>query len=79
MIYLKSNFIARMISLLHPVDDAGNIYQHLYIIFQIGWGYQPIPYDDPFFHDLHREWKYRKMESQAQGWALRFSAQVFYW
>ena len=54
-------------------------HMHMYFIFQIGWGFQPIPYDDPFFHDLHREWKYRKMESQAQGWALRFSAQVSHW
>ena len=49
------------------------------LIFQIGWGYQPIPYDDPYFNDLHMEWKYRKMESQAEGWALRFSAQVSRW
>ena len=49
------------------------------LTFQIGWGYQPIPYDDPYLNDLHGEWKYRIMESQAEGWALRFSAQVSRW
>ena len=46
-------------------------------IFQLFWGYQPVPYDDPFFHDLYKEWKYRIMEFQAQGMAFRFSANVW--
>ena len=45
--------------------------------FQFVWGYDPIPYDDPFFHDLYRELKWKwKVEYQAQLMALRFSAQI---
>ena len=44
---------------------------------QFVWGYDPVPYDDPFFHDLYKELKWKwKVEYQAQLMALRFSAQL---
>ena len=46
-------------------------------MFQFVWGWDPVPYDDPFFHDLYKERKWKwKVEYQAELMALRFSAQI---
>ena len=41
------------------------------------YDYFPLPYDDPFFHDLLKERKWTwKIEYQAQFLAIRFSANI---
>ena len=47
-------------------------------MFQFVWGWDPVPYDDPFFHQMHRDWYINKGYDTTQPvkLALGFAAQV---
>ena len=50
---------------------------HTGAFFRFWWRHVQIPYDDPFFYDLHREWKTRAATPEIR-LAFGFASQVWY-
>lgn len=60
------------------VSFYGDVILTDFFLFQFWWGHLQMPYDDPFFHQLHRDWYANKGwdSTQPVKLSLGFAAQV---
>ena len=64
-------------SMMQLVKFQPALVTHTGAFFRFWWRHVQIPYDDPFFYDLHREWKTRAATPEVR-LAFGFASQVWY-